>query len=72
MRIRRPTEYAKYPPVTGSREVPTLDKALLQSIGILIIKTEVEDTSSKLFIANLPISMDDLTIIKCLGLLERG
>lgn len=39
LRVRRPTEYDKYAKVEGTRPVPDLDLAVLESIGIIIIPT---------------------------------
>jgi len=39
LRVRRPTEYDKFPKVEGTRNVPMLDLSLLETIGIVIIPT---------------------------------
>lgn len=72
LRIRRPTEYDKFPKVIGSRAIPQLDLSLLEGIGILIIPTQVEDSPNKIFLANLLNTLDEYTILENLKLKEHG
>ncbi len=72
LRIRRPTEYDKFPKVEGARPIPKLDLSLLESIGIVIIPTLVEDGPNKIFLANLPTSMDEYTILEALKIKDYG
>ncbi|KRX00556.1 hypothetical protein PPERSA_04577 [Pseudocohnilembus persalinus] len=72
LRIRRPTEYDKFPKVIGTRPVPQLDISLLEGIGIVIIPTQVEDSTNKIFLANLPNNLDEFTILENLKLREHG
>jgi len=72
LRIRRPTEYEKFPHVEGTRPVPRLDLSLLETIGIVIIPTVVDDGPNKIFLANLPTMMDEMTLLEALKLKDFG
>lgn len=45
---------------------------MLESIGMIIIPTDVLDTVHKIFLANIPTNLDDLTIIECLEIRNMG
>lgn len=54
MKIRRPIDYDKYPPVEPNRPIPKLD---VSSVGI--ISTQVDDSPLKLFVGGLPHEMQE-------------
>ena len=54
LKIRRPVDYEKYPPVNPTKPIPKLD---ISSVGI--ISTQVEDSPYKLFIGGLPHEMQE-------------
>lgn len=54
MKIRRPVDYEKYPPINPTKPIPKLD---LSSVGI--VSTQVEDSPFKLFIGGLPHEMEE-------------
>lgn len=54
MKIRRPVDYDKFPPIEPSKPIPRLD---LTSVGI--ISTQVEDSPLKLFVGGLPHEMQE-------------
>ena len=54
MKIRRPVDYEKFPPVEPTKPIPRLD---VTSVGI--ISTLVEDSPFKLFVGGLPHEMTE-------------
>ncbi|KAL4441794.1 hypothetical protein ABPG74_008791 [Tetrahymena malaccensis] len=74
LRIRRPTEYEKFPKVQGQFEanIPKLNFDLFKTVGIVIIPTIVDDGPNKIFLANLPTKMDELMILDELKLRDMG
>lgn len=73
LRIRRPTEYEKFPSGQGqSEKIPKLNFDLFKTVGIVIIPTVVEDGPNKIFLANLPTKMDELMILDELKLRDMG
>ncbi|EGR27170.1 splicing factor u2af large subunit, putative [Ichthyophthirius multifiliis] len=72
LRIRRPTEYEKFPQIYPNYNVKKLNLDLFKTIGIVIIPTVVDDGPNKIFLANLPTQMDELMILDELKLREMG